>query len=127
MLVIFSSKFCIGLSLSVAATIISSARTRHAFTSKIYRERRENISPFSRRPGMFSTGAWLHGGERLRTSLQGRTQTNMAKGEGIRSDEQSADLDQYAKDALDEVFSKEQQSYEAFVQGFMFLTKGKDA
>ena len=76
---------------------------------------------------MFSTGAWLHGGERLRTSLQGRTQTNMAKGEGIRSDEQSADLDQYAKDALDEVFSKEQQSYEDFVQGFMFLTKGKDA
>ena len=50
----------------------------------------------------------------------------MAKGEGTRSDEQSADLDQYAKDALDEVFSKEQQSYEEFVQGFMFLTKGKD-
>jgi len=51
----------------------------------------------------------------------------MAKGEGTRSDEQSADLDQYAKDALDEVFNKEQQSYEEFVQGFMFLTKGKDA
>ena len=53
--------------------------------------------------------------------------TKMAKGEGVRSDEQSADLDQYAKDALDEVFSKEQQSYDGFVQGFMFLTKGKDA
>lgn len=47
----------------------------------------------------------------------------MAKGEGTRSDEQSVDLDQYAKDAIDEVFSKEQQSYDEFVQGFMFLTK----
>lgn len=50
----------------------------------------------------------------------------MAKGEGTRSDEQSVDLDQYAKDAIDEVFSKEQQSYDEFVQGFMFLTKGKE-
>lgn len=50
----------------------------------------------------------------------------MAKGEGVRSDEHSPDLDQYAKDALDEVFSKEQQSYEEFLQGFMFLKKGKE-
>jgi len=76
--------------------------------------------------------AWLHGEEGLRTSLQSSMiyegqKTNMAKGEGTRSDEQSADLDQYAKDALDEVFNKEQQSYEEFVQGFMFLTKGKAA
>lgn len=51
----------------------------------------------------------------------------MAKGEGVvKSDENSVDLDQYAKDALDEVFSKEQQSYEEFLQGFMFLKKGKE-
>ena len=50
----------------------------------------------------------------------------MAKGEGTRNDEQSVDLDQYAKDAIDEVFSKEQQSYDKFVEGFMFLTKGKE-
>ena len=50
----------------------------------------------------------------------------MAKGEGTKNDEQSVDLDQYAKDAIDEVFSKEQQSYDKFVEGFMFLTKGKE-
>ncbi|XP_078348282.1 intraflagellar transport-associated protein-like isoform X2 [Oculina patagonica] len=48
----------------------------------------------------------------------------MAKGEGVvKSDEHSVDLDQYAKDALDEVFSKEEQTYEEFLQGFMFLKK----
>ena len=60
----------ISLSLSVAATIMFSARTIRAFHSNKYREKRENILPSSRRPGVFSTGAWLHGGERLRTSLQ---------------------------------------------------------
>lgn len=49
----------------------------------------------------------------------------MAKGEGVvKSEEESPDLDQYAKDALDELFSKEEQSYEEFLQGFMFLKKG---
>ena len=51
----------------------------------------------------------------------------MAKGEGVvKSEEDSVDLDQYAKDALDEVFSKEEQSYEEFLQAFMFLKKGKE-
>ncbi|KAJ7373530.1 hypothetical protein OS493_011130 [Desmophyllum pertusum] len=46
----------------------------------------------------------------------------MAKGEGVvKSEEESPDLDQYAKDALDELFSKEEQSYEEFLQD-LFLT-----
>lgn len=48
----------------------------------------------------------------------------MAKGEGIvKSDESQPDLDQYAKEALDEIFGKEEQSYEDFVQSFMYLNK----
>lgn len=48
----------------------------------------------------------------------------MAKGEGVvKSDESSPDLDQYAKEALDEIFGKEEQSYDEFVQSFMFLNK----
>ena len=50
----------------------------------------------------------------------------MAKGEGVAKDESSPDLDQYAKDALDEIFGKEEQSYEEFVQSFMFLNKGEE-
>lgn len=52
----------------------------------------------------------------------------MAKGEGLfdNQDNNSPDLDQYAKDALDELFNKEEQSYEEFLQGFTFLKKGEE-
>ena len=51
----------------------------------------------------------------------------MAKGERCKNEENnSPDLDQYAKDALDELFNKEEQSYEEFLQGFTFLKKGKE-
>ena len=49
---------------------------------------------------------------------------NMAKGEHF-SEGNNADLDQYTKDALDEIFSKEQQSYDDFLERFMFLKKGR--
>lgn len=50
----------------------------------------------------------------------------MAKGERCsRTEEAAPDLDQYAKDALDQLFNKEEQSYEEFLQGFTFLKKGK--
>ena len=55
------------------------------------------------------------------------TKTKMAKGERCKNEENnSQDLDQYAKDALDELFNKEEQSYEEFLQGFTFLKKGKE-
>ncbi|XP_068762399.1 intraflagellar transport-associated protein-like isoform X1 [Montipora capricornis] len=48
----------------------------------------------------------------------------MAKGETCRNEEDnSPDLHQYAKDALDQLFNKEQQTYEEFLQSFTFLTK----
>ncbi|CAH3023914.1 unnamed protein product [Porites evermanni] len=47
----------------------------------------------------------------------------MAKGERCRNEEESPDFDQYAKDALDVLFSKQQQTYEEFLQGFTFLKK----
>jgi len=50
----------------------------------------------------------------------------MAKGERCKNEENSPDLDQYAKDALDELFSKEQQTYEEFLEGFTFLKKGEE-
>ena len=49
-----------------------------------------------------------------------------AKGERCKNEENSPDLDQYAKDALDELFSKEQQTYEEFLEGFTFLKKGEE-
>ena len=51
----------------------------------------------------------------------------MAKGERCRNEENSPDLNQITKDALDELFSKEQQTYEEFLQGFTFLKKGEKA
>lgn len=47
----------------------------------------------------------------------------MAKGERCRNEEESPDFDQYTKDALDVLFSKQQQTYEEFLQGFTFLKK----
>ena len=69
-------------------------------------------------------------GQRLDTSSQILSQlsikTKMAKGETCRNEEDnSPDLDQYAKDALDQLFNKEQQTYEEFLQSFTFLTKGR--
>lgn len=49
----------------------------------------------------------------------------MARGERCGNEEDnSPDLDQYTKDALDQLFNKEQQTYDQFLQGFTFLTKG---
>ena len=54
------------------------------------------------------------------------TKTNMARGEKCRDEEgNSPDLDQYTKDALNQLFNKEQQTYDEFLQCFTFLTKGK--
>ncbi|KAM7450548.1 hypothetical protein ABFA07_001839 [Porites harrisoni] len=47
----------------------------------------------------------------------------MAKGERCRNEEESPDFDQYTKEALDVLFSKQQQTYEEFLQGFTFLKK----
>ena len=83
---------------------------------------------------MFRIGAWLHEPRNDWTLVLNlvptaeTTKTKMAKGERCRNEENdSPDLDQYAKDALDEVFNKEEQSYEEFLQGFTFLKKGEDA
>ena len=44
-------------------------------------QKEQNISPSSRRPDVFSTGAWLHGEERglLGTSSQSPTKTERHK------------------------------------------------
>ncbi|XP_044183994.1 uncharacterized protein LOC114956868 isoform X1 [Acropora millepora] len=48
----------------------------------------------------------------------------MARGEKCRDEEgNSPDLDQYTKDALNQLFNKEQQTYDEFLQCFTFLTK----
>lgn len=50
----------------------------------------------------------------------------MARGEKCGDEEgNSPDLDQYTKDALNQLFNKEQQTYDEFLQCFTFLTKGK--
>lgn len=50
----------------------------------------------------------------------------MVKGEGVvKSDEFFLDFDQYVKEVFDEIFGKEEQFYDEFVQSFMFLNKGE--
>ena len=50
----------------------------------------------------------------------------MARGERCGDEEgNSPDLDQYTKDALNQLFNKKQQTYDEFLQCFTFLTKGK--